>query len=90
MQKFLQAIKNNLYVKSFGSGAQAFAFFVTNGVNLLLSAFVYFLGMGMTKLFALVFKKHFLGLNVIDTKKKSYWIGSQDNKYKTEDFYKMF
>lgn len=90
MKKEFHALRNNKYLKSFGAGAQGFAHYVTNAVNLLLSAFVYFLGMGMTKLFALVFKKHFLGLNVIDTQKKSYWIGSQDNKYKTEDFYKMF
>lgn len=90
MKKTFHALNNNVYIKSFGSGAQAFAHSVTNAVNLVLLAFVYFFGIGMTKLFALIFKKRFLGLEIIDAKKKSYWVDSQDAEYKTEDFYKMF
>lgn len=90
MKKSFHVLKNNLYLKSFGSGAQAFAHSVTNAVNLLLLAFVYCFGIGLTKLFALIFRKRFLELKIIDSQKRSYWSDCKDAEYKTEDFYKMF
>ena len=58
-------------------------------INSLLLSIVYIIGVGLTSVFAKVFKKHFLDLK-IDKKKKSYWNDLDLKEKKIEKYYRTF
>lgn len=55
-------------------------------VNFILLFFVYFFGVGITFVFAKLFRKKFLYLR----KKESYWSDLDSREVKMEDFYSQF
>ena len=74
--------------KEFKKGQKKFGEDIAIIINSILLSFVYFVGVGLTSIFAKVFRKNFLELKP-DKKIKSYWV---DLKLKNnlEDYYKQF
>ena len=58
-------------------------------VNLILIGFVYFVGVGLTSIFAKIFNKKFLNLE-IDKTTDTYWQESNLTKKNKEEYYKQF
>ena len=56
-------------------------------VNTILLSVVYFIGVGLTFIFAKIFRKHFLELKL---KKDSYWSDLNLSKKKIEEYYRQF
>lgn len=79
-------IRNNLFLKSFVRGFQAFGMHVTTVVNFVLLLIVYFVGIGLTSLFGKAARKRFMELN---PQSETYWTELKLS-YKKEDYKKMF
>ncbi len=77
---FLEGVKKGQ--KKFGEPLAAI-------VNSILLSFVYFLGVGLTFIFAKLSKKHFLDLKP-DKSRESYWEELNLDKEKIENYYKQF
>ena len=60
------------FFKNFRIGFKEFGLDITRVVNVILLTVVYFIGVGITALFAKIFRKHFLDLK-FDKKAKTYW-----------------
>ncbi len=58
-------------------------------INSLLLCASYFLGIGLTSLFAKIIGKHFLDLK-IDKKRKSYWTDLNLSKKPLQDYLRQF
>ncbi|MBU1201192.1 MAG: hypothetical protein KJ583_04045 [Nanoarchaeota archaeon] len=73
----------------FKEGFMDFGHDVSVIINSLLLSIVYFVGVGLTSIFAKVFKKHFLDLKV-NKKKKSYWNDLDLKEKDIEKYYRTF
>jgi hypothetical protein len=62
---------------------------IKNAVNFIVLSVVYFLGVGLTSIFAKIAGKHFLGLKKAD-KSASYWKKRDLNSEKEGDFLNQF
>ncbi|MBD3155411.1 MAG: hypothetical protein GF368_02025 [Candidatus Aenigmarchaeota archaeon] len=74
------------FLKGFGKGFKKFGEGVSNVVNFVLLTFVYFIGIGITSLFAKIFGKKFLDMKEGE---KSYWKNKEGEK-ELKDYKKMF
>ena len=78
--------------KSFAIGLKegfvSFGYLITNVINFVLLFFVYFVGIGLTSIFAKIFGKHFLDLGSKD--KKTYWVDHKVTKQKMGAYYRTF
>ena len=86
---FFRKINVAVPVREILRGFQKFANLLTDAINLALLTFVYFLGFGLTKLFAIIFKKHFLEI-IREKNSQTCWKEIARNEYKNGDFYRMF
>lgn len=80
IKEFFNEIKNGQ--KNFGEDIQSI-------INFIMLTFVYFLGVGLTSVFAKIFGKHFLNLN-ISKAKETYWQNYDKGNQKMEEYYKQF
>lgn len=78
-----------IFFKGLKSGQKKFGECTASVVNSLLLSFVYFFGIGLTFIFAKIFNKHFLDLN-LDKSRVSYWEELNLNKERIEKYYKQF
>ncbi len=74
--------------KGFLHGFKSFGHIITSIVNFVLLFFVYFIGVGVTWLFAKIAGKKFLDIK--KGSKESYWIKEKVGKRKIEDYYRSF
>jgi len=70
-------------------GAKLFGEHISAIVNLILLTFAYFIGIGLTFIFAKIFNKHFLDMK-IDKKVRTYWTDLNLNKKPMEEYYRQF
>jgi len=89
MIKAFKKVFKSIPVRGLLRGFQKFASLLTDAINLILLAFAYFLGFGLTKLFAVIFKKHFLEISH-EKNSQTYWKEITRNTYENKDFYRMF
>lgn len=68
--------------KNFGEDIQSI-------INFIMLTFVYFLGVGITSIFARIFNKHFLNLE-ISKEEKTYWQNYDKRDKKMEEYYRQF
>ena len=80
IKNFLKGLKKGF--KKFGENTAVI-------VNFILLSLVYFVGVGITSLFAKIFNKHFLELK-IDKSKDSYWEELNLTKEGIEKYYRQF
>lgn len=71
------------------AGQKKFGEDIAQIINFILLTIVYFIGVGLTSIFAKIFRKSFLELK-IDKKAGSYWEELNLDKKKMEDYYKQF
>ena len=71
----------------FKKGVKGFGQNISMLVNTILLSVVYFIGVGLTFIFAKIFRKHFLELKL---KKDSYWSDLNLSKKKIEEYYRQF
>tara|TARA_Y100000310_G_scaffold307622_1_gene349898 strand:- start:399 stop:638 length:240 start_codon:yes stop_codon:yes gene_type:complete len=77
------------FFKGIWKGQKAFGEAISSLVNSVLLSIVYFLGVGLTSIFAKILKKQFLEMK-IDKNKKSYWTKLDLNEKQLEDYYHQF
>jgi len=80
VKEFFRGIKKGQ--KNFGEDIQSI-------INFIMLTFVYFLGVGITSIFARIFNKHFLNLK-ISKEKETYWQNNNKKDVKMEEFYRQF
>ena len=80
IKEFFNGLKKGQ--KNFGEDIQSL-------VNFFFLTFVYFVGAGLTSIFAKLFRKHFLELN-FDKKAKTYWSELNLTKKPLEEYYRQF
>lgn len=78
-----------LFLRSVGKGMKGFGEKITAFVNTALLLLVYIVGVGITSLFARIFRKHFLERKT-SKKKASYWSDLNIKKQEREKYYKQF
>ncbi len=78
-----------LFFKSVGKGMKQFGENITAVVNTVLLLVMYIVGVGVTAIFARIFRKHFLERK-ISKKKASYWSDLNIKKQEREKYYKQF
>lgn len=78
-----------LFWKGFVQGSKGFGHVVTGIINFILLFFVYFIGVGVTSIFAKIFKKHFLKIR-LKKDVTSYWEPLNLGKRSKEEYYKQF
>ena len=83
----MQAVR--IFISGFVAGFKDFGQGITKVVNFVLLFFVYFIGVGITWLFAKMAGKHFLAVKK-EQEKKSYWIEEKVGKRKEEEYYRSF
>lgn len=74
------------FFRSFKKGMENFSKNISTLVNFVLLSFVYVIGVGVTKIFAKIKKKHFLDMS----KKDSYWNELNLGKRPKEEYYRQF
>ena len=79
-KSFLEGVKGGQ--KKYGESLAAI-------VNSILLSLAYFLGVGLTFIFAKLSKKHFLDLK-LDRSRESYWEELNLDKERIESYYKQF
>ena len=77
------------FIIGFNKGQKSFGEQIAIIVNSVLLSFVYFIGVGLTSIFAKIFGKHFLDLE-INGKRNSYWEDLNLNKKPVEEYYRQF
>ncbi|MEK6760733.1 MAG: hypothetical protein AABX93_02305 [Nanoarchaeota archaeon] len=75
--------------EDFKKGQKAFGDDISSVVNFVLLTFTYFVGVGLTSIFAKIIGKHFLELN-IKKDKETYWSELNLNKEPMENYYRQF
>jgi len=80
--------QTQIFWEGFLQGFRNFGYKITSIVNFVLLFFVYFIGVGITWLFAKIFGKRFLDIK--RGEKDSYWIKEKIGKRKIEDYYRSF
>ncbi len=76
------------FFKGLRKGMQNFGHDIALIINTILLTFVYLIGVGLTSLFAKLFRKHFLETKL--SKKDSYWSDLNLKKKPMEDYYRQF
>ena len=79
----------NLFFKGFKNGMQSFGLTITVIINSVMLFAVYFIGVGMSSLFAKLSGKHFLELKT-SKQSDSYWIDSECPKKEKDTHYRQF
>lgn len=81
--------KINEFITGFKEGQKLFGEHIGIIINSILLSLVYFLGVGITSIFARIFGKHFLELN-IDKGLPTYWSELNLTKKSMEEYYRQF
>lgn len=81
-------MKNNFF-KHLGGGVKDFTDNITAIVNTVLLFIVYILGIGLTFIFAKIFKKQFLDMETSDDT-ESYWSDLNLKEKPLEEYYRQF
>lgn len=76
-------------LKDLKDGQKMFGEDIASIVNFFLLTFVYFLGVGITSIFAKILRKHFLELN-FNKKSRTYWSKLNLGKRPLEEYYRQF
>jgi cytochrome c biogenesis protein CcdA len=76
------------FLRGFQLGMQNFGKIITAVVNTILLSLVYILGVGITAILAKMTGKKFL--NLVPTKKNSYWTNLNLKKKSIEEYYRQF
>ena len=76
------------FFEGFKKGMSNFGHIITLIINTTLLTFVYLIGVGLTSIFAKIFKKHFLEIKL--SKKDSYWSDLNLKKKPIEEYYRQF
>jgi hypothetical protein len=77
------------FIKDFKSGQKIFTDNLAAIVNSILLTLVYFLGIGLTSIFAKIFRKHFLD-TCPDSSKDSYWTELNLDNQPINNYYRQF
>jgi large-conductance mechanosensitive channel len=77
------------FLSGFRRGFSDFGELVTDVVNFVLLSFVYFIGVGLTALFAKASGKHFLSLGK-DRKKATYWHEERIGTRQQDSYFRQF
>ena len=78
-----------LLLKGFGKGMKEFGENMTAIVNSFLLSIVYFIGVGVTSLFARIKRKRFLKTEIAK-EKETYWQDLNLKKKKFKEYYRQF
>ncbi len=78
-----------LFIKSIKNGLDIFSQNIITLVNALLLSLVYFIGVGITKLFTKLQGKRLLDTN-IDKNKETYWQQVKEKSTHIDEYYKQF
>lgn len=76
------------FFEAFKKGMGNFGHIITLIINTTLLTFVYLIGVGLTFIFAKIFRKHFLEIKL--SKKDSYWSDLNLKKKPIEEYYRQF
>lgn len=76
------------FIEEFKKGQKNFGETIAVIVNTILLSLVYFIGMGLTFMFAKIFKKHFLELE--KDKGDTYWSELNLSKKPLQEYYRQF
>lgn len=76
------------FFKGFGKGIKEFGTGISTVVNAILLSIVYIIGVGLTSIFAKIFRKHFLETK--RKKTKTYWKTLNLKKEPLEKHYRQF
>jgi len=77
------------FAGSFFKGSKNFGENISIIVNSILLSFVYFVGVGLTSIFAKIFKKSFLELKT-EKENETYWSELNLTKNSMEEYYRQF
>jgi len=77
------------FFKGIRKGQKSFGEDIQSIINFFMLTFVYFVGIGLTSIFAKIFGKHFLELN-FDKKTETYWSELNLTKKSMEEYYRQF
>lgn len=77
------------FFESFKEGQQEFGKTISIIINSILLTVVYFFGVGLTSIFAKIFRKHFLDLK-INENIKTYWTELNLTKKTREEYFRQF
>jgi hypothetical protein len=77
------------FFKDIQYGQKAFGEDIQSMLNFLILTFIYFVGIGLTSIFAKIFNKHFLDLK-IDKNAGTYWQNLEQKNEKMEEYYRQF
>jgi hypothetical protein len=77
------------FFKGFFKGMKNFGTNISMIVNSILLSVVYFVGVGLTAIFAKLFRKKFLDLK-LNKQVKTYWKDLNLKKKKIDDYYRTF
>ncbi len=91
MKLLSQKTENDLklFFSGFKNGFLDFSELIARIVNSLLLSLVYFIGVGLTSIFAKIARKHFLETNSFK-KKNTYWSDLDLKKRDIEEYYRQF
>ena len=76
-------------INGFKKGFKEFGYNISLIINSALLTIVYFLGVGLTSLFAKLVRKHFLDMK-LSRIKKTYWSELNLEKQPIEEYYRQF
>ncbi len=76
------------FFRGFIKGFKEFSELIANTFNFLILSVVYFIGIGMTSIFAKLFGKHFLKMKKPNS--ESYWEEREPISKNIEDYYNQF
>ncbi|MBU0979453.1 MAG: hypothetical protein KJ709_01485 [Nanoarchaeota archaeon] len=76
------------FMTGFKKGFADFGHTISAVVNSILLTAVYLIGVGLTALFAKLFKRHFLNMKLSE-KRKSYWV-KHETDTAMDQFYRQF
>jgi len=80
--------KNRRFLIGFKKGMSNFGYNIALIINTILLAIVYIIGVGLTFIFAKIFRKHFLETKL--SKKDTYWHDLNLKKKPIEEYYRQF
>ena len=78
----------SVFLKGFGEGFKEFSNLIVLAVNAVLLSIVYFIGVGLTSIFAKIVGKSFLDIK--KTKKETYWEDLNLKKEPIDKYYRQF
>lgn len=78
-----------IFFKGFLQGFKNFGYNISIIINSILLLAVYLIGVGITAIFAKIFRKKFLDMELSDDR-KTYWSELNLEKKPTEEYYRQF